>query len=284
MALREDLLRYLNEDIPFGDVTSRAVIPDRRCMARITGKEHAVISGLAEAEAICAHCGITFTRKVSEGANIQPGAVVAELEGTASAVLMVERTILNLMSRMSGIATATRRAVQTAAAANPAVRIAGTRKTAPGLRLCDKQALITGGADPHRMSLSDMILIKDNHLALVPLKEAVQQARAYSRYVNVEVEVETAEDALTAARTGADIILLDNMRPREVQGTLDLLTEQNLRERVIIEVSGNITPETLESYAVLGIDTISMGSLTHTVKNIDLSLEVRGAVSTVRIF
>ncbi|WAI01940.1 carboxylating nicotinate-nucleotide diphosphorylase [Methanogenium organophilum] len=284
MQLREDLLRYLNEDIPFGDVTSRAVIPDRRCAAYITGKENAIISGLAEAEALCNHCDITFTRKVSEGAEIRPGTVIAELAGTAAAILMVERTMLNLMSRMSGIATATRRAVRAAEAANPAVRIAGTRKTAPGLRLCDKKALITGGADPHRMSLSDMILIKDNHLALVPLEDAVKKARAYSRYVNVEVEVETASDALTAARAGADIILLDNMLPRDVQETLDILTENNLREQVIIEVSGNITPDTLESYAVLGIDTISMGRLTHTVKNIDLSLEIMPAMNTVKIF
>jgi nicotinate-nucleotide pyrophosphorylase (carboxylating) len=266
MALREDLLRYLNEDIPSGDVTSRAMIPDRRCAARITGKERAIISGLAEAEALCSHCNITFTRKVAEGAEIQPGTVIAELEGSAAEILMVERTMLNLMSRMSGIATTTRRVVEAAKAANPKVRIAGTRKTAPGLRLCDKQALVTGGADPHRMNLSDMILIKDNHLTLVPLEEAVQKARAYSRYVNVEVEVETAKDALTAARSGADIILLDNMSPRDVQGTLDLLTQQGVREQVVIEVSGNITPKTLESYAVLGIDTISMGSLTHTVK------------------
>ena len=284
MTLREDLLRYLNEDIPSGDVTSRAIIPDRNCTAHIIGKESAVISGLAEAEELCSHCGITFTRKVPEGAGIQPRTLIAELEGKASAVLMVERTMLNLMSRMSGIATATSHVVQAAKTANPAVRIAGTRKTAPGLRLCDKQALVTGGADPHRMSLSDMILIKDNHLALVPLEEAVRKARAYSRYVNVEVEVETAEDALTAARAGADIILLDNMLPRDVQGTLDLLTENSLREKVMIEVSGNITPETLESYAVLEIDTISMGSLTHTVKNIDISLEIKAAVNTVRIF
>jgi nicotinate-nucleotide pyrophosphorylase (carboxylating) len=283
MALREDLLSYLNEDIPSGDVTSRAVIPDRRCTAHITGKENAVISGLAEADALCRHCDISFTRRIPEGAEIQSGTVIAELEGTAADILMVERTMLNLMSRMSGIATATRRAVKIAETANPAVRIAGTRKTAPGLRLCDKQALVTGGADPHRMSLSDMILIKDNHLALVPLKEAVRKARAYSRYVNVEVEVETAEDALLAAREGADIILLDNMLPREVQETLDLLTENSLREEVVIEVSGNITPETLESYAVLGIDTISMGSLTHTVKNIDISLDIKGAVNTFKI-
>lgn len=238
MALREDLLRYLNEDIPSGDVTSRAVIPDRRCTARITGKENAVISGLYEANELCKHCSISFTRRVSEGAEIQTGTVIADLEGTAADILMVERTLLNLMSRMSGIATATRRAVQTAKEANPNVRIAGTRKTAPGLRLCDKQALITGGADPHRMNLSDMILIKDNHLALVPLKEAVRKARGYSRYVNVEVEVETPEDALTAASTGADIILLDNMLPREVQETLDLLTKNEMREQVVIEVSG----------------------------------------------
>ncbi len=154
---------------------------------------------------------------MAEGAEIQPGGtVIAELEGSAAEILMVERTMLNLMSRMSGIATTTRRVVEAAKAANPKVRIAGTRKTAPGLRLCDKQALVTGGADPHRMNLSDMILIKDNHLTLVPpLEEAVQKARAYSRYVNVEVEVETAKDALTAARSGADIILLDNMSPPE---------------------------------------------------------------------
>jgi len=131
-----------------------------------------------------------------------------------------------------------------------------------------------GGGDPHRYSLSDMILIKDNHLVLVPLPEAVRRAREESRYVIVEVEVETPDDAITAADARADIILLDNMTPDVVRETVRALAERGLRERVVLEVSGGVAGDDLAKYAATGIDVISMGALTHTVRNFDVSLDI----------
>jgi len=239
-------------------------------MARITVKENTVISGLAEAEAICTHCGITFTRRVAEGAEIHAGSVIAELEGSASSVLMVERTILNLMSRMSGIATATRRAVEAARAANPAVRIAGTRKTAPGLRLCDKQALNTGGADPHRMSLSDMILIKDNHVdAAGGITEAVARARKrWGSRFKIEVETRNLDEVREAVASSVDRIMLDNMDNATMKESVGIIAG-----RAETEASGNITLERLPSLGECGVDFVSFGELTHSVSIFDFSLK-----------
>jgi nicotinate-nucleotide pyrophosphorylase (carboxylating) len=175
---------------------------------------------------------------------------------------------------MSGIATRTRFLSALVHAKNPACRLAATRKTCPGFGALDKKAVLIGGGDPHRANLSEGFLIKDNHLVIVPLREALRRAREYSAYKKIEVEVEQKEDAVTAAESGADIIMLDNMTPGQVGETIKLLDQAGLRDRVTLEVSGGIDETTLGAYAASGADVISMGALTHTVKNFSVTLEI----------
>ncbi len=269
----EYLLRFLEEDAPFGDITSETVIPeDLEARAVIIAKQDGVIAGLEEAKALFEHFGVKAKLKARDGNEVKKGDVLIELEGNARKILLVERTALNIIGRMSGIATQVRRLMEKVRAVNPSVRVAGTRKTL--LKPLDKKAIMLGGGEPHRFSLSDAILIKDNHLALVPLEEAVKRAKAFSIYKVVEVEVESLEDALKAARAGVDVIMLDNMTPERIKEVLEALKREGLRERVKIEVSGGITEENIQSYAKLDIDVISLGALTHSVKNFDVSLEV----------
>ncbi len=229
---------------------------------------------MGEAKALFEHFGVKVEVKKRDGDEVREGDVIIELLGDARAILLVERTALNVMGRMSGIATEVRKLVEKVKAVNPKVRVAGTRKTL--LKPMDKRAiLIGGGANPHRFSLSDAILIKDNHLALVPLEEAIRRAREFSVYKVVEVEVERLEDALKAAKAGgADVIMLDNMSPEEIAETVEALRREGLRDRVRIEVSGGITPQNITEYARLDVDVISLGYLTHSVRNFDVSLEI----------
>jgi nicotinate-nucleotide pyrophosphorylase (carboxylating) len=268
------LLRFIEEDSPFGDITSDAVIPEISCRAIIRAEQEGIIAGIEEATALFDHFGIVAESGKHDGDNVIPHDIVLSLAGSAKGILLVERTALNIIARMSGIATQTRKLTDMISAVNSRCRIAATRKTCPGLRALDKKAVQLGGGDPHRMSLSDGILIKDNHLVLVPLSDAIRTAKGVSAYRKVEVEVETSQDALTAAKEGADIILLDNMAPRQVRETLAGLKRAGLRDRVTIELSGGIDETTLPEYAALGVDMISMGILTHTVKNFSVTLEV----------
>ncbi len=277
MVSLDYLLRFLHEDVPFGDITSEAVIPeDVKARAVIVAKQSGVIAGIGEAKALFEHFGVAVDVKKDDGEEVGEGDVILELVGNARSVLLVERTALNVMGRMSGIATEVRRLIGKIRAVNPKVRIAGTRKTL--LKPIDKRALLIGGGEPHRFSLSDAILIKDNHLALVSLEEAIKRAKAFSVYKVVEVEVETLEDAVRAVKAGADVVMLDNMTPGEIAGTVEALKREGLRGRVKIEVSGGITPENIADYAKLDIDVISLGYLTHSVKNFDVSLEIVGRV------
>ena len=267
------LLRFLDEDAPFGDVTSEAVIPeDLEAEAVIIAKQDGVIAGLEEAKVLFEHFGVKVELKAKDGDEVKKGTVVIKLKGNARKILLVERTALNIMGRMSGIATQTRKLVEKVRVVSPKVRVAGTRKTL--LKPLDKKAILIGNGEPHRFSLSDAILIKDNHLALVPLEEAIKRAKAFSVYKIVEVEVESLEDALKAAKAGADVIMLDNMTPEQITEVLEALKHEGFRDKVKIEVSGGITEENIQDYAKLDIDVISLGALTHSVKNFDVSLEI----------
>ncbi len=279
----EDLLRFIREDAPWGDVTSEAIVPDVICRAVIRANDPGVVAGLQEARALFEHFGVAVTGRSADGLRVAAGTVLLELDGPARAILLVERTALNIIGRMSGIATRTREAVEAVRAVSPDLRVAATRKTAPGLRVLDKKAVVLGGGDPHRHTLSDMVLIKDNHLALVPLPEAIRRAKRGSLYRVVEVEVETIEDAVAAASAGADIILLDNMTVGMVQETVRALAGRSLRDRLTIEVSGRVEAGDLAGYAAAGVDIISMGALTHTVRNFDVSLDILKGMSTARI-
>jgi nicotinate-nucleotide pyrophosphorylase (carboxylating) len=271
----DDLLQFLREDAPAGDVTSDAIIPEISCTAVIRAEQDGILAGIEEASSLFSHAGVTITSRRNDGAQVRKGDVVLSLSGAAKAILLVERTALNILGRMSGIATRTGNMVAIVRAKNPTCRVAGTRKTSPGFRRFDKKAVQIGGGDPHRMNLSDGILIKDNHLALVPLEEALHAVRNHSAYKKIEIEVESAADAVKAATAGADIIMLDNMTPGQVQETLSVLKDKGLRDRVTIEVSGGIDEGSLQNYAACGVDIISMGALTHTVKNFFLSLEIQ---------
>ncbi len=277
------LLRFIEEDAPWGDVTSDAVIPDVVCRAEVHAKASGTIAGLAEARALFEHYGVVVRQRIADGRAVSSGQTLLELEGPAKAILLVERTALNIIGRMSGIATKTRSSVETVRAISPHVRITATRKTCPGIRILDKKAVELGGGDPHRFTLSDMILIKDNHLAVVPLTDAVRKARAASLYRTVEVEVESPGDAVLAAKAGADIVLLDNMPPEDVRGAILALEEAGLRQHLTVEVSGGVTGATLAAYARTGADSVSMGALTHSVENFDVSLTILKGVQSFRL-
>lgn len=268
------LIAFVQEDAPFGDVTTETVVGSRLCEAEIIAREKLVIAGLSEISALFTHYGVQTRSSFHDGDLVERETVILSLSGPAQAILLVERTALNLMGRMSGIATRTREISRIVAEIDPACRIAATRKTAPGLRLADKKAAMIGGADPHRFSLSDAVLIKDTHRALVPLGEAVRKARERGLYYLIEAEAESCQDAMEAAQAGADIILLDNMTPDLIRQTLDTLKREGLREKVTVELSGGISQETIRDYACLGADRISLGMLTHTVRNADFSLEI----------
>ncbi|HWQ64201.1 MAG TPA: carboxylating nicotinate-nucleotide diphosphorylase [Methanospirillum sp.] len=269
------LLSFIEEDAPFGDITSEYVLDKQTCQADIIAKEDLILAGLSEISHIFEHFRVEISSRYKDGDRIDSGTIVLSLQGDAHTILLVERTALNLIGRMSGIASEARRIQDRVNSINPDCRIAATRKTAPGLRLLDKKAAMIGGADPHRFSLSDAVLIKDTHRTLITIGEAVRRARNASAYHLIEVEAESVEEAMQAARAGADIILLDNMTPGQITGIMDLLITSGLREKVLIELSGGISPDTIEEYAAVGADRISLGMLTHTVRNADFSLEIR---------
>lgn len=274
MVLIDYLLHFIDEDAPFGDVTSSAIIPDITCSAVIRAEQPGIIAGLKEVSLLFSHFGVSAESLVKDGDLVSQGDSLLVLKGDAKKILLVERTALNIIGRMSGIATQTKKLADIISAINNTCRVAATRKTCPGFQVLDKKAVKIGGGDPHRMNLSDGILIKDNHLVLVPLIPAIRAAKKVSAYTKVEVEVETSEDALSAARAGADIIMLDNMSPEKVTQTISVLKHEGLRDQVIIEISGGIDEMNLPVYAALNIDVISLGALTHTVKNLSVNLEI----------
>jgi nicotinate-nucleotide pyrophosphorylase (carboxylating) len=274
MVSLEYLLHFIFEDAPSGDVTSEAVIPDIRCRAEISAEQSGIIAGLCEATMLFSHYGVAVEPFAQDGHSVKGGGKLLSLTGDAKKILLVERTALNIIGRMSGIASQTKEMADIISAVNPQCRVAGTRKTCPGFRALDKKAVQLGNGEPHRGNLSDGILIKDNHLALISLKKAIAAAKKITLYKKIEVEVETPADALLAAASGADIILLDNMNSGQVKTTLDALMKKGFRDRVIIEISGGIVPDTLRDFAALDVDVISMGALTHTVKNFSVKLEI----------
>ncbi len=272
----EHLLSFVEEDAPSGDITTDAIIPpDTCCTAVIIAKEEGIICGLFEAGRLFTHFGVQTSLKYPDGSPVHSGDIVLSLTGNASSILLLERTTLNIIGRMSGIATKTKICVDLIVAEGGCCRVAATRKTSPGMRALDKKAVMLGGGDPHRSTLSDGILIKDNHLALVPLADAIASAKARSLYRKIEVEAEDPGSAITAAEAGADIILLDNMTPEMIAHTLKELDSRDLRHGRIIEVSGTINEATIGDYMIPGVDVISMGALTHSVRNFDVSLEIR---------
>jgi len=261
-----DVSAWLAEDVGDGDLTSLAVIDEAAtCEAELSLKEPGVVCGLETAAAVFEALGATLEPLVGEGEAVEPGPV-ARVSGPARAVLAGERLALNLVGRLSGVATSTRRYVN--AVAGTGAEILDTRKTTPGLRALEKNAVRCGGGRNHRLGLYDGILIKDNHLRVAgSLAGAVRRARG--RGVPVEVECDTLDQVEEALVAGADRILLDNMPPPMLGRAVELVGG-----RVELEASGGVTLETVRAIAETGVDFISVGALTHSARSLDVSLEV----------
>lgn len=278
-TLHPDILdaiqRALTEDIGAGDVTSNSIIPPAaRLDGQIIAKQDGVIAGLEVARAVYVRvdAGILFTPKVADGDRVQNRQVLATASGSARALLTAERTALNFMGRMSGIATLTRQFVD-AVAGTKAVLL-DTRKTAPGLRMADKLAVRLGGGQNHRIGLYDMILIKDNHIDFAGgIAEAVRRARADGGGLQIEVEARTLDDVKIALGLGVERILLDNMSVEMMAEAVHLTNG-----RAKLEASGNVTLETVRKIAETGVDFISVGALTHSAKVFDVSFDYVNAV------
>jgi nicotinate-nucleotide pyrophosphorylase (carboxylating) len=275
--MRQDLAKLVYDDIGFEDITTRALIPPGlKVKGQIIAKEGGVIAGVDLAVAIFTEFEVETDVMVLDGDNIGNGQIIMEISGDPRSILSVERTVLNLMMRMSGIATLTRNIIEMVHSENPNVLVAGTRKTTPGLQFFEKNAIRSGGGDTHRYRLDDSVLIKDNHLALVGgVEEAISRARKYVSFTKkIEIEVETLEEAIIAARAGVDIVMLDNMDPIKVSDVIEALEGENLRDKIIVEVSGGINVDNIVQYANTGVDVISTGYITHSARSLDLSLDL----------
>lgn len=262
----------LEEDAPWGDATSLAIVAaDRAARAVVLAKAEGILAGMPMLEHVFRPLdpAVRIEPLVTDGARIRPGQALARLSGTARALLRGERVALNFLQHASGVATLTRRYVD--ACAGTRARIADTRKTLPGLRVLQKYAVRVGGGANHRFSLSDAILIKDNHVALAGgVGAAVRLARAGAGHMRrIEVEVTDLAGLDEAIEAGADLILLDNMTPAQMAEAV-----RRAAGRALLEASGGVTLETVAAIAATGVDLISVGALTHSVRALDLSMEV----------
>jgi len=276
-VLEEKLKQLLAEDVGQGDVTSVAVVPAGLTVeAAVVAKEAGIAAGIEEVGVLAESLGLSVKPEVADGEKIRNGQIILKISGNARTLLSAERTMLNLLSRMSGIATATRKLAEKLRNAKATAKIAATRKTAPGLGYFDKKAVLIGGGDPHRLRLDDMVLVKDNHVAIAgSVEKAVKRAKqAVSFSKKIEAEVTSVADALKAAEAGADIVMLDNFSPKQVREAVEALKKAGFFGKVLLEVSGGITEQNLLEYASAQVNIISMGALTHSVKALDISLEV----------
>ena len=269
---KRELKRFLDEDVGNGDITSK-LLQKKRIRAKIITREETVVAGTKFAKYIFSlkKCRTQILKK--DGSVAKANQTILEINGNAGDVLTCERTVLNLLSRMCGIATQTNNLKKQIKSAGSKSKVFATRKTAPGLRFFDKEAVKIGGGEKHRMTLNEMIMIKDNHLAVGKSIEGILE-KAKKTGGKIEIEVESQKDAILCAKLGADIIMLDNFSPDRIKKTIKKLTELRLRNKVILEASGRINSKNIARYAKTNVDMISVGNVTNSVDGIDLSLEI----------
>jgi nicotinate-nucleotide pyrophosphorylase (carboxylating) len=270
----EVIRRALDEDAPWGDITSEVFLTqDAMAAAVLTAREPGVLSGIEVFARVFGLVGARVSAASADGSRFGVGEVLARVAGPAHAVLRAERVALNLVQRMSGIATETARYVE--AVAGTAARIVDTRKTTPGLRILERQAVRDGGGHNHRFSLSDAVLAKDNHLAVlaaagIPVGEAIRRARErIGHTTHLEVEVDRLDQVEEVVSAGVDTIMLDNFTVDELRAGVALVSG-----RALVEASGGVTLETVGAIAATGVDLISVGALTHSVRSLDLGLDL----------
>ncbi len=266
---KKQLSQFLAEDIGKGDITSQ-LLSKKKITVKIISRENAVVAGTKYAKEIFVIKGCKAKIISKDGTKIKPNQKIIEITGNADKILTCERTALNILTRMSGIATQTNELVKKIP---KKTKLYATRKTAPGLRYFDKEAVKIGGGQKHRLRLDEMVMIKDNHIAVEQsLLSLINKTK--KKYRKFEVEVENTNDAVLAAEKGATIIMLDNFSPIQIIKTVKVLKNKKLRNKVLLEASGGINSKNISKYGKTGVDIISIGSITNSVKGIDFSLEV----------
>lgn len=267
-----ELQKFLDEDLGLGDVTSN-LLEKKQIIAKIIARQETIVSGTNFAKQIFSlkKCKTKIIKK--DGTRAKSNQIILEVRGDAASILSCERTALNLLSRMCGISTKTNQLNALIQKVNRKTKLFATRKTAPGLRYFDKIAVEIGGGKKHRMTLHDMIMLKDNHLAVEKsIVGLVAKAKKTKR--KIEIEVENQKDAILVATLGVDVIMLDNFTPKEIKNTVKILNDLKLRKNIQIEASGRINEKNILQYADTGVDMISVGEITNSTQGIDLSLEV----------
>lgn len=278
---RNRILLYLEEDIGSGDITSEVVLPRGfYAEAEVWCKgitEDVVICGVEEACMALEICGCYTTKLVEDGAIVTNNQHIIEVKGDAMAILKAERTALNLLMRMSGVATDSRKYGALLRKLGANTLITATRKTSPGMRIFDKKAITIGGGYPHRMGLHDMILIKDNHVAIVGnASDCVKKARKQvGNNQKIECEVRSEDELISVVLAGADIVMLDNFSVANAKSAISKLHDLGLRNRVRVEISGGINESNIQDFAQLNPDFISVGSMTHSARAVDFSMIVK---------
>jgi nicotinate-nucleotide pyrophosphorylase (carboxylating) len=275
--LEEKLRKMLAEDIGQGDITTALIAPaESTAEAEVIAKEPGVVAGIEEGKILLESLGLKVKTPIKDGEKIKDKQVLMRISGDTKTILSAERTFINILSRMSGIATATRKLTEKVKKAGLKTRVACTRKTAPGLLYFDKKAVSIGGGDTHRLHLDDMILIKDNHIAVAgSVEKAVRKARENASFSKkIEVEVTRVEDVLTAAKAGVDIIMFDNFSPKQIKKAIRLLKEAGFFGKVLLEASGGITSENVMKFASTEVNVISLGEITASPSTLDISLEL----------
>lgn len=270
----KDIDNFLNEDLGHeGDITSDSLFSDEQGHAEIVTKQDCIVAGLEEIVVIFNKTGATAKLKVPEGEFVKKNTIIAEIHGPVRAILKGERLSLNILGRMSGIATETKELVDLCKEINPKVTIAATRKTTPGFRKYEKKAVFIGGGETHRYGLFDAVMVKDNHLKIIgSVEDAIKKVKEKVTDKTIEIEVENEKDALISAKMNVDVIMLDNMKAENAEKITEKIRQIN--PNILIEISGGITRQNIKEFAKFA-DRISLGYLTHSIKNIDFSLEMK---------
>jgi len=277
LAVREAVVRALAEDVlPIGDLSAALVPESTRARVAVVARTAGVLAGGLCARQAFAEVdpALVVDWRVADGAAVGPGTVVAEISGSLRSILTAERTALNFLCHLSGVASLVRRYVDVVTAASPGTRVLDTRKTTPGLRALEKAAVRAGGGWNHRAGLSDAVLIKDNHLGGLGIAEAVHLARRWWPGRMVEVECDRIEHVAEAVDAGASAVLLDNMVPDQVAGCVALVRSRTEPGSGLVEVSGGVTLDTAGPLAAAGADLVSVGALTHSAPALDLGLDL----------
>jgi nicotinate-nucleotide pyrophosphorylase (carboxylating) len=275
MGWREIIAEIMREDIGFRDITTAALCPkNMELSAEIVSEGEGICAGVEEAAHILKSNALTVRELMKEGTEMKEGSAILEVSGNSRRLFEAERTALNIIQRMSGIATMTNKATKLAREVNPKVKVTCTRKTVLGY--LDKKSVEIGGGDPERWRLDDEVLIKRNHIRVVgSVEECLSRAKEHASFTKrICIEVNSANDALEAAKNGADVVMFDNMPHDEIENASRMLNDSGLRDKIIVEVSGGITLDNIQEYAKHDVDYISMGCLTHSVKAVDVSLRL----------